>query len=521
MGRALKTVRGVAFAVLGVAMAGSWILPRIWMLSQAKRTDPEVVRAVAPLAILAFCVGNLVVSFGDNAVAFLPAEVDFLFPGPFSRRQLLGYKIIRTIPGTLITALAFTLGLRRYSDSWISCAVGAWLTILFMQFFTMAVMMIGQTLGERVYSAGRRWLLLGLLVLLAIEASPSVAMGTKLGVVGVAKQIHLTILGSVLLAPFDVFARAITAPSPFPELARWGGIAVGINLMMLGVVMGLDANYLETASSVSQRRFDRMRRMRRGGIGSAGNQTTARFRIVRLPWLGGAGPVAWRQLTGAVRGSRRLLILVAIVGVVGVSVVLHDRGEHSSVLEPLIGVAVWINLFFVSTLKFDFHDDLDRLDLLRSLPIRPAAVAVGEIAAPVIVLGMLQAVLLIGAGVAAPESRPYLAAAAAFALPFNVLLVGVENLLFLMFPLRQAGLIAGDMQLFGRQMVVFLCKAFILLVALVVASAIGAIAFAISHLSWVAAGIAGWIALALISAGTIPLMATVYSRFDPSMDTPP
>src|SRR5580658_7207856 len=168
MGRAMRTVRGIAFAILGLVMAGSWIIPRIMMLSAAKRTDPDVVRTVAPLAILAFCLGNLLLSFGDNAVAFMPAEVDFLFPGPFSRRQLLGYKVFKTIPGTMITALAFTLGLRRYCDSWISSAVGAWLTIQFIQFFAMSVMMVGQTLGERLYSAGRRWLVLGVVAVLAL-----------------------------------------------------------------------------------------------------------------------------------------------------------------------------------------------------------------------------------------------------------------------------------------------------------------------------------------------------------------
>jgi len=53
-------------------------------------------------------------------------------------------------------------------------------------------------------------------------------------------------------------------------------------------------------------------------------------------------------------------------------------------------MAVWINVLMVSMLKFDFRDELDRLDLLRSLPIRPAAVASAELMAPVFVLTLVR-----------------------------------------------------------------------------------------------------------------------------------
>jgi len=54
-----------------------------------------MVRAIAPFAILGFCLSNLFTSFGDSAVAFTSPEVDFLFYGPFTRRSLLGYKLLR------------------------------------------------------------------------------------------------------------------------------------------------------------------------------------------------------------------------------------------------------------------------------------------------------------------------------------------------------------------------------------------------------------------------------------------
>jgi hypothetical protein len=172
-------------------------------------------------------------------------------------------------------------------------------------------------------------------------------------------------------------------------------------------------------------------------------------------------------------------------------------------------------------LKFDFRDELDRLDLLRSLPIRPISVAVAELFTPVFVLTAMQATLLIVVTFSFKGAWQFVLPAAAFAVPFNVLHVGIENLLFLMFPLRSAGLIAGDMQLFGRQMVIFLCKFLLLLVALSLAAAVGTLGYILGNRSWPAFGAVAWVALSLVALGTIPLVARAYARFDPSVDTPP
>jgi hypothetical protein len=76
------------------------------------------------------------------------------------------------------------------------------------------------------------------------------------------------------------------------------------------------------------------------------------------------------------------------------------------------------------------------------------------------------------------------------------------------------------MQLFGRQMVVFLCKFLLLMVALSIAAAFGMIGYIAGNRSWPAFGVVMWAALSLVSLGMIPLLARAYARFDPSVDTP-
>lgn len=515
-----RTRKGRQFMIFGVVALSAWLGPSIYRAAKATPADPRLVRTIAPFAILAFSLGNLIASFGENSVAFTAAEVDFLFPGPFSRRSLLGYKIIKSALGTIVTAVILTLSLIRYTGGGVRCCIGIWLTIQFMQLSAMAIMMIGQTVGARVSSAGRRGVLLVVLAMAVIAAAPKVAGGLERGPVEFLSQVHATIAGKVLLAPFDVFTRAITARSFFPELALWGTGALLIDLLMLAVVLGLDANYLETAAVASQRRYERLSRMRAGGAGRLGGVSNSGVRIRGLPWLGGIGPIAWRQLTGTVRSSRGLLVLIVIIVGVAGSIILKHRGESAPSLPPIIGAVIWMNLLFVSMLKFDFRDEIDRMDLLRSLPIRPAAVAAGELVAPVVILTAIQVLLLTAVGLSIKGTRQLVVPALAFALPLNVLLVGLENLLFLHFPLRAAGLIAGDMQLFGRQMVVFLCKFVLLLIALTVSSLIGVVGFFSAGRSWVVAGTLTWLSVCAFALGTIPLMARAYASFDPSVDTP-
>jgi Putative ABC exporter len=526
--RGLRTPRGLVFLLLGLFVMFAWLVPTIYGAVKMRRTEPIDVRIAAPFAILAFCFGNLITSFGENAVAFTAAEVDFLFPGPFSRRSLLGFKIVKSSLGTIFTSIIFTAMMLRYSPAWLACFVGIWLTIQFMQLFAMAVVMIGQTVGERIYGAARRGVALALAGIVVVALAPNLAAGLQHDPMQLMRQVHATIAGRILLAPFDVFARAFTAQRLYPDLAIWGGGALLINLLMVAIVIGLDANYLETAAAVSQRRYERIRRARRGGAGLVGAAEKASFRVKPLPWLGGAGPVAWRQLVTALRSSRNVLIMLAMMTVVasvvlvnhhGSKVLTHPRDKYTD-LASLIGMGIWINLWFVAMLRFDFRDELDRMDVLRSLPIRPAAVALAELIAPVLVLTVVQVALLIVTGISRVAPWPLVLWAVAFAVPFNLLLVGIENLLFLMFPLRAAGLIAGDMQLFGRQMVVFFCKFLLLVSGLAVAAAFGTIGYILGGQSWPAFAAVMWAALWLVALTTIPVMARAYTRFDPSVDTP-
>ncbi len=519
MGRQARSARGVAFLVLGVALVATWVLRMAYLGGPPGTSNSASLRAIAPVAILGFCVMNLFASVGDRAVTFSPPEVDFLFPGPFTRRQLLAYKLIKTGLGGALSALVFSRLLIRHGGSYLSGVIGIWLTFQFIQMVAMVVALLQAAIGERVYTAGRRWLLAGLAAVAVAAVAPVAWAHRDVSPSVLAGQLRTSPAGRWVLAPFTVFGNAIAADRFFPDGLRWDLVGLAMDGALVGVVLLLDANYLETAATASARRYARVSRVRRVGLAGTANPGAARLRVPPLPWLGGVGPVAWRQLTGVLRTGRGLLVVVAIVCVAGGGTVARADHDPQSLLSLVI-VSMGINLFLSSLLKFDFRGDLDQLDVLRALPLRPAAVAAGEVVAPTLVLSVVQALLLAAAAVWGHVPGLWLAVAAAYVVPLNGLLVATENLLFLLFPSRQAAAVAGDMGMVGRQSVVLMCRLVTLLLLAGLSAICGAIAYWVAGGSMAAAVTTAWLVLAGAVVTVVALLGLIYGRFDPSLDAP-
>jgi hypothetical protein len=179
----------------------------------------------------------------------------------------------------------------------------------------------------------------------------------------------------------------------------------------------------------------------------------------------------------------------------------------------------WFTVLMVASLKFDFRGDLDQMPWLKSLPVRPSAIAAGEMATPVVLLFACHLAIFGAAAAALPPMRGPLLAAAVLALPFDVLLVGVENLLFLLFPTRGSAT-PGELGAMGRQVVLFVVKVLAVALACGVAAGLALAAMWATRSAPLALAVASGV-LALEAAALVPLVALAFGRFDPSRDTPP
>jgi hypothetical protein len=461
---------------------------------------------------------SVTTSAGERAIYFSPSEIDFLFAAPFSRRQLLAYKLVGSFVQTTFSAVIFSVVMMRNVSSWGTAFVGAWLTLAFVQFATMAVLLAGQTVAEAAVTRLRKGLLaltVGVVIYLVWNGAASVSTG---GAAEVLKSLREETVLKYVVWPLEPFVRVICADPFWPQGAMWAGVCLLMNAGVCAFIFWLDAEYRESAIAVSQRWYARIQSARKTGIAPSSN-TKAWGRAPRLPYWGGVGPIAWRQLTTAMRNARSLLMVTAIIAAgLAITMMNEDRSEDR-IWVMLYGITAWLTILLTMMVRFDFRSDLEQMEGLKALPLPAYRIAAGQLVAPVFVCLILQIVIFM-AGAAANGRVEYAIVAAAFLVPVNILLFGVENVVFLLFPSRTAAFNPGDFLSMGRQMLLMFLKFGVISVAVVLSGAVGAIAYFASAESWPIALAAAWVVLACQALMMLPGMAWAFNRFDVSADLP-
>src|SRR3954454_16664437 len=137
-GRSLTTFKGLAMFLVAAVFFVPWLTTALVAAPPATAAHVETVRRYGPFFLLVYTAINLLTALPDRAVFFDPAEVNFLFAGPFTRRQLLAYKVASmVVPGLLLgLILAVSVG-RQHARS----VPAAWLSMsLFIVFLQSAGM---------------------------------------------------------------------------------------------------------------------------------------------------------------------------------------------------------------------------------------------------------------------------------------------------------------------------------------------------------------------------------------------
>jgi hypothetical protein len=520
LGRNLFTLKGVLFTAFGTVLFASFLLPMILMRHARPGVDSQLVRQYGSLILMAYCLMTLISASGEPAVTFNLAEVNLLFAGPFSRRQLLAYKILSNVFAAVVPSIFMMMWLRQYASSFLTGFVALLLAMTFLNLFSMATSMLAGTVGAKAFTR-RRKIVLGVLLTLGVVAiARGGGQSLALGPMQWLKSVEQTWPMHILLTPLRWFVEVLLAQHLWPDVIKWASLAIGVNGTLLAIVFALDAQFLEASGAASEKHYARLQRMRSSGLGAMRRPGSAKSKLglPLFPAWGGVGPLAWRQLLSALRNLKSLLIFLGIFSLFAVGPMLM-RARHDAGPQRLLFLLPFITIVTLPRLTFDFRGDLDRMDILKTLPISPIRLVLGQLIAPAILLAGLQLAVLLGvvafSGVDAAEIK----IALAFILPFDFLAVAIENLLFLWFPTRATPTTPGDLQFMGRQMLFIFAKFFMLAVAAGLAALAAAIVYFIFRL-WAVALTAAWLVLVATVIGMLPLVALAFTRFDVSRDLP-
>ncbi len=476
--------------------------------------DTEAIRiqinTFMPLGLLGMTLLTVLLTTGPS-FHFSPTEINFLFVGPFSRRDLILYKFIAYATGAALSAALVAPFAQAQTGSVLSAFTATLLTLLFVQLNSAAVGMAWQAFeGNRF--ARLKWPATAMVFAIAVAAMVHAWAVPDRTVFDLLSDVRHSWVGTIILMPYIVFSELFLARTHSSHLAFWAAIAVLINAALLWAVVMLDGRTFERSLRETTRLSDRWERMKQGGSFWATERIEVRS-ITKAPTLGGLGPIAWRQTIKAVRNSSKV-IAIFIVAAACVGPITAAVGIPITDDRALVAIIFFFAFILPRTLICDFRGDLSRMETYKTLPIAPWRICTGQLVVQVllsyvVVLTMIVSALFFEDRLDAPVAL----ALAVFALPLTLLIYAVENTIFLLFPAKLVPMGRADFEFLGRALVEFIVKIIIILLAVSVAVGVGAFTFMRLSPTLVLAGVASWSTLTLIGGLATVVMQYAFRRF--------
>lgn len=509
------------------------------------------IEAAAALGLALYILANWIFAGDRASLTFSEAEIAFLLPAPASRSSLLNFRLLRTQPRLILSALFFNLFTGRNHSilEWFTHGFTLWLIFCLLFLHGIGASFAIQRLTERGLAGWRRRLLV-----LSVAAGFAGA---------IAWWIHSAAEAGPLRSFDDVqdWLRGLFAAGPAPWLLapfRWIVhpwfartlpdflIALGPALLVLAAhyawVVRADVSFEEASIEASRKAAATLAAVRSGNLQQLHPPKIQRdpFRLAPV----GFPPIAllWKNLIAAGQLYTSRVWIYAILGIVvfaATSSLSRSPSDGFQNIRVMIcGMAVMFLLVSLFTgaqmVRQDFRSDLQQMDMLKTLPLPPWQVVLGQLLAPIVILTAVQwlllAVALAGSiGAISPKNFPIetwrfpLAAAAAMVLPgVNALVILMPNAVALLFPawIGSSQGRGGGVEVMGQRLVFGVGLLLTLLIGLLPATLVGGLVWFLAQLAlgpaW-AIPVAALPALAILLAESgigIWGLAKAFDRYD-------
>jgi ABC-2 type transport system permease protein len=371
--------------------------------------------ALAGVAFLVLSIVAWVLPFDSGLLDFSPAETDFLFPAPVTRRQLLIHRLLRSqigiLFGSIIIAFA-SIG----ATGWMRLRVslGMWVVFLTMKvYFTVVTLARSRLTSERGVARTFAWAPLA--VLAAAFTIVSIALVRAFAgepVTGISEGLErlgaVAISGAprVALWPFMAIARPLFVATP-ERFVRALAVAIGILAVLVVWMLRTDEAFQEAAAFAASRRAEKAQARRPSLL-------RARATGLTLALTGRPEPAFfWKNGVQTLRLAGPALVRILVAGtavvIAGTSALfnaMHLRGAAAAACAMAIAVAAFTAVLGPQVVRTDLRSDLSHLDVLKTWPVRAAAVIRGEMAWPGLMLTLVGWAAIAGAATFSTAAFP-------------------------------------------------------------------------------------------------------------------
>jgi len=472
-------------------------------------------------------------------------EALFLFPAPITRAQLFGFVIARGLFPQVVTALVLKVLFLR-GASFVGLLV---VLVAFHVYFLMV-----RLARARLAIAGLGFAFRAVAVLLVLTA---VVVMTYMGYASVVPAIleaadheeAAALLPQISTQPLETFPLSVVyfLPGVYVSVAVSSSLVgavvpsfvlAGLTLLFGWIAVRLDVSYEEATIARARKRAER----REARWKSRRGEYVSRRSPVRFPLAPEGRPeiaILWKNSMAAARTMLLAFVLPMVAvfllaGVVGFASSWDDALPVASVLAFALAAFA----MFIGPVLFrnDLRTDLQRLDMLRSYPLRGSQIVAAEIASPALLIFAAQTACLAaglltglfsGRLATAMDLAGWSVLAFCFAMPLTLIQLLVHNGLVVLFP-GWATFSKEDqrgIEALGRRILLLIAQLFTLIVGLFPAGLVFAGAFFLVQFD-LASPVAALIVASILSIGvlafeigwTISFLGAQLERIDPSDD---
>jgi hypothetical protein len=538
--------RRLVLSAIACVLAAVWLGNAALTIFLRETAAPERLRALVSLSLALYTVWHF-----TKAACFRPTspfdwsgeERELFFAMPLRSRDLVAYQLASVSAPTILKAGLVALLLLPDLHCVPLGLAGVLLAMLMLELLRIAIEIATWGMGRAAFWVYRVAVVAGFVaggfatgaVILreyAFDVHTGFDEGHRQRLLDVVVRLNDTVFQDIAL-PFQPFVDLILADN-------LTALNVGLAVALVGAVTGLASAVIGLYGVTSRRVALREKRIyatnradRQFVTGSMQNERPGRLGnetllgLWRIPRFGGAGALAWRQLKGASRHWSSLLVAMIAPAIFASSPLFIVADPFTGFLATAGTLAFYTFLLLPTALRFDFRRDLDRLATLKVLPIAPAAVAIGQMLAPVLVATVFQGAVLAFAIVVQSLPPHHFLMAMLVMVPINVLVFALDNLIYLLYPYRvqQEGL-----EVFLRTMLTFTGKGLLFAAGLAAMSAWGFAAAALTsgisprtgsanmtYIVFIAGMLAGSIFLASLA---LYALCRTYRNLNPIEDLP-
>jgi ABC-2 type transport system permease protein len=446
-----------------------------------------VVADIASVVLLLLMVAAWALPADSGGLEFSETEIAFLFPAPLRRRDVLLYKIVRAQPQALFSALVMTvLGWWRnglFLGVWAAISVlGVYFTLVSLGRARLRLMHVGflaRLAGVAVIIASLVWLgkrEISGISFKTLKNAPQVMNA-------LAGTFHKPLIRTILFIPRLIASAAI--PPSFGMLAIALPIVLALGVAFFYIAAGLNVSFEEASIGASQKKAARQERVQGQRAG-----TFVMFRRAPAPFqLKETGPietaVVWKNLIALMRNSIAWVVVFAAIMafMLGLSLWAHETTTYTAIGTMLLFMSCFFPLMGPNVFSNDLRLDMPRLEVLKSYPITGERLIAAEIAAPLLVISILEmlfatsASILIGMGAAGKFTKyvatpQFIVAVLLLTLPVCAVQLVIRNSIPVLFPawaMRSKDEPRGFVMM-GQRLVTMAGNIFVLGVALIPAA---------------------------------------------------